>query len=80
MNPPKTIGTRPEFRFLLVLTFVSALAQQGWTAMYTNFAVDAFAVTGQQTGIIQSLREVPGLLSVGVLLCLLIASERTIIS
>ncbi len=71
---------RPIFRFLIFLTFAAAVAQQGWTSLYTNFAVEVVGVTGEQTGIVHALREVPGLLSVGVILCLLVMREQTLIA
>jgi hypothetical protein len=74
------IPSRPMFRFLILLTFASAVAQQGWSAMYTNFAVEVVGITGQQTGVIHSMREVPGLLSVGVILILLFMKEHTLTS
>lgn len=79
-NQHPDIAQRPIFRFLILLTFAAATAQNGWTSLYTNFAVDVVHVTGQQTGIVQALREVPGLLSVGVILCLLFVSEHTLMS
>jgi hypothetical protein len=68
------------FRYLLLLTFAAAVAQQGWTSMYTNYAVEVVKVTGEQTGIIHALREVPGLLSVGVILLLLVVKEHTLLT
>lgn len=74
------IAKNPMFRFLLVLTFAASVAQQGWTSMYTNYAVEVVNVTGEQTGIIHSLREVPGLLSIGVILLLLVLKEHTLLT
>jgi len=74
------IAKRPIFRYLMLLTFAAAMAQHGWASLYTNYAVEVVGVTGQQTGIVHALREVPGLLSVGVILCLLLVSEYTLIS
>lgn len=74
------IAKRPIFRYLIFLTFAAAMAQQGWTSLYTNFAVEIVGVTGEQTGIVQALREVPGLLSIGVIFCLLFVSEHKLLS
>ncbi|GHV50867.1 MFS transporter [Deltaproteobacteria bacterium] len=68
------------FRYLIILTFASALAQQGWLSLYTNYAVDIVHVTGRQTGIVQALRELPGLLSVGIIFCLVFVSEHKLMS
>ncbi|MCC8195075.1 MAG: MFS transporter [Deltaproteobacteria bacterium] len=82
MNPNMhpDIAKRPIFRYLILLTFAAAMAQQGWISLYTNFAVDVVHVTGQQTGVVHAMREVPGLLSVGVLLCLMVMTEHTLVA
>ncbi len=80
MSAYADIAKRPIFRYLMLLTFASAMAQQGWSSMYTNYAVEVVKITGQQTGIVHALREVPGLLSIGVILCLLLVSEHALIS
>lgn len=82
MNPNMhpDIAKRPIFRYLILLTFAAAMAQQGWVSLYTNFAVDVVHVTGQQTGVVQGMRELPGLLSVGVIFCLIFVTEHTLVS
>ncbi|MDR2850527.1 MAG: MFS transporter, partial [Desulfovibrio sp.] len=80
LNRHPDIVRRPIFRYLILLTFTCATAQWGWMSLYTNFAVDVVHTTGQQTGIIHALREVPGLLSVGIIFCLLFVSEHRLIS
>lgn len=80
MSSYADIAKRPIFRYLMLLTFVSAMAHQGWASIYTNYAVEIVGVTGGQTGIVHALREIPGLLSVGVILCLLLVSEHRLIS
>lgn len=74
------IAKRPIFRYLIFLTFASAMASQGWTSLYTNFAVEVVGVTGEQTGFVHALREVPGLLSIGVIFCLMFVSEHKLAS
>ncbi len=71
---------RPMLLYLTVLTFAQAAAFQGWNALYTNFAVEMAHFTGEQNGIVQSVREVPGLLSVGVILLLCLMREVTLTS
>ena len=82
MNPNlhPDIAKRPIFRYLVLLTFAAAMAQQGWVSLYTNFAVEVVHVTGQQNGIVHALREVPGLLSIGVIVCLFFVTEHRLIS
>ena len=68
------------FLYLAVLTFAQAAAFQGWTSLYTNFAVEAAHFTGAENGIVQSVREIPGLLAIGVIFCLLYMREVTLTS
>ncbi|MFT6559088.1 MFS transporter [Sneathiella sp.] len=50
-----------------------------WLALLNNFAVDAINFTGREIGILQSLREVPGLLAFTVIFVLLIISEQRLL-
>ncbi|MDR2368838.1 MAG: MFS transporter, partial [Deltaproteobacteria bacterium] len=74
------IKKRPIYVYLMVLTFGQAAAFLGWNALYTNFAVEVAHLTGQENGIIQSFRELPGLLSIGAVALLLLMSENTLCS
>jgi hypothetical protein len=74
------IRKRPIYVYLMVLTFAQAAAFLGWNAIYTNFAVEIAHLDGQQNGIVQSVRELPGLLSVGAIALLLVMSENTLCS
>ncbi|MDL2260463.1 MFS transporter [Deltaproteobacteria bacterium OttesenSCG-928-K17] len=74
------IKKRPIYVYLMVLTFAQAAAFLGWNALYTNFAVEVAGLNGQQNGIVQSIREVPGLLSVVVIAFLLLFKETTLTS
>ncbi|MDR1049522.1 MAG: MFS transporter [Deltaproteobacteria bacterium] len=76
----KEIKRRPIYVYLMVLTFAQAAAFMGWNALYTNFAVEVARLTGQENGVVQSVRELPGLLSVGVVALLLVMSESTLCS
>lgn len=82
MNPNMhpDVSKRPIFRYLLILTFACAMGQWGWTSLYTNYAVEVVQVTGRQTGIVHAMREMPGLLSIGVILCLLFVGEHKLIA
>lgn len=59
--------SRRMFNFLLILTIAGAFAFQGWRTMLNNFAVEVVGITGQQMGIIQSVREIPGFLVIYLL-------------
>ena len=50
------------YLFLFLLTLGSTVGFQGWTLLYTNFAVQQAHLSAADNGIIQSVREVPGLL------------------
>ncbi len=66
----------PMLRFLLVLTVASTLGMQGWSILFNNFAVEAVHLDGSQVGLIQSVREIPGFLSLLVVFALLIVREH----
>ncbi len=51
---------RKMYFFLLVLTVVTTFGFQGWRTLLNNFAVEVVNINGQQMGLLQSLREVPG--------------------
>lgn len=62
--------------FLLVMTLLISIGFQGWRTVFNNFAVEDIGITGQQIGIIQSFREVPGFLALLVIYLLLIIREH----
>ena len=66
------------YRYLIVLTFAQAASFLGWSALHTNFAVEVAGLSGVQNGIVHSVREIPGLLSIGVVVLLLFMSEVTL--
>jgi hypothetical protein len=53
----------PMFPFLMVLTMSSTIGLQAWTTLFNNFAVEVASLRGDHIGIIQSVREIPGLLT-----------------
>jgi hypothetical protein len=62
--------------FLLIMTIAVATGFQAWRTLYNNFAVDIVGLTGQQIGIIQSVREIPGFLALLVIYLLLFIAEH----
>ncbi|MBN2426058.1 MAG: MFS transporter [Calditrichaceae bacterium] len=54
---------KPMYRYLMMLTIASAIGNQGWQTLFNNFAVDVGHLNGNQIGIIQGVREIPGLLA-----------------
>ena len=59
-----------------MMAISSALGFVVWRALLDNFAVERASFTGQEMGILQSLREVPGFLSCTVIFLLLLVHER----
>ena len=50
------------FRILVIANFFLYLGFNVWQAVFNNFAVEELGVNAAQVGVVQSLREVPGLL------------------
>lgn len=71
---------RRMFIFLLVLVLAVAASFQGWRTLYNNFAVELAGLSGEQNGLVQSLREVPGFLSLLVIYIMLVVREHTLVA
>jgi hypothetical protein len=67
---------KPMLRFLSVLTAASMIGMQGYMILFNNFAVEAVGLEGRHIGIIQSIREVPGFLSLLAVYVMLIIKEH----
>ena len=81
MNPTQTgllrrLAANPEV-FLLLTAFAAALAFAVWEVLLNNFVIEKAAFTGREIGILQSVREIPGLLALTSVLVLLIMREQT---
>lgn len=68
------------YRYLIVLTVASTVGLQSWRTLFNNFAVDVARLNGQQVGIIQSLRELPGFLTLLVVFAIRIVAEHRLSS
>ncbi|MEJ2693961.1 MAG: MFS transporter [Candidatus Thiodiazotropha sp.] len=66
---------RPE-TLLLLMAVAVPVSFNGWRTLLNNFAIERAAFTGQEMGILQSLREIPGFLAFGVVFLLLIVREQ----
>jgi hypothetical protein len=64
------------FLYLAVLTIGSTIGLQAWLTLFNNFAVDLAGLGGNHIGVIQSLREVPGFLSLLALYVIMIVKEH----
>ncbi len=79
-NLPPTIDNRPMFIYLAVLTMASTLGLQGWRTLFDNFSVRVIGLQGDQIGVIQSIREVPGFLSLLVIYVMFLLKEHRVAS
>jgi len=53
----------PMYLYLVMLTIASTVGLQAWNTLFNNFAVEMAGLDGDGIGIIQSIREIPGLLA-----------------
>ena len=60
------------YRYLVILTIASTIGLQSWLTLFNNFAVEVVSLEGNQVGLIQSVREVPGFLAFLVVYVLLV--------
>lgn len=69
---------RAAWSVIVVSNFLLSFGFGVWQALFNNFAVEELTLGATQVGLIQSIREVPGLLGFGVsLLALLMTEMRT---
>lgn len=73
--PAATTWRRPEV-LLALLAAASPISFATWMALIDNFSIHQAGFTGQEIGILQSLREVPGFLSFAVVFVLLVMREQ----
>jgi hypothetical protein len=74
--PPK-IKRNPEF-FLMLMAAGVPLSFATWRALLNNFAIEAANFDGASMGVLQSIREIPGFLALGVVVVLLFMREQTL--
>ncbi len=67
---------KPMLRFLAVMTASSMIGLQGYTILFNNYAVEVVGLDGQAVGIIQSVRELPGFLSLLAVFVMLVIREH----
>jgi len=66
--------------FLLLLTVATVIGFHAWRTMFNNFSVEVVNINGLQMGTLQSVREIPGFLSLLVIYLLLFVSEHRLAS
>ena len=72
----ENVTQNPMFRFLMVLTICSTVGLQAWMTLFNNFAVEEVGLTGRQVGVIQSVREIPGFLTLLAVFVMMIIKEH----
>ncbi|CCQ74099.1 MFS transporter [Magnetospira sp. QH-2] len=72
----KALTERSPEGFLILVSIAMPLAFATWMALLNNFTIEQAQFTGREIGILQSLREIPGFLSFGVVFVLLILREQ----
>lgn len=66
----------PE-HLLLSMAFIMPLVFSVWMVLLNNFVIEQAAFTGEEIGILQSLREIPGFLAFTAIYVLLFLKEQT---
>lgn len=61
---------------LILMSITSFMSFQMWRAMFNNFAVEQAGIDAMQMGMIQSIREIPGFLSLLVIFALIFIHEQ----
>jgi hypothetical protein len=68
----------PMYRYLMVLTIAATMGLQAWRTLFDNFSVNVVGIDGDQMGVIQSAREIPGFLAALVVFVMLLFKEHRI--
>ena len=76
MRGGTAIGWRSPVVFLMLMAAANGIATATWGTLLNNFVIERAAFTGREIGILQSLREVPGLLAFTAVAWLLILREQ----
>ena len=67
---------RRPVALLFVLAFAMPLAFATWSALLNNFVIEAANFSGVEIGWLQTVREIPGFLAVGILLLMIVFREQ----
>lgn len=67
---------KPMLKFLAVMTAASMIGMQGYAILFNNFAVEVINLDGNGVGMIQSVREIPGFLSLLAVFLIMIIKEH----
>lgn len=75
MNIKSFFATREQLLYLLAAAV--PIAFTAWNALLNNFAVEIAHFDGEKIGLLQSIREVPGLLAFSIVFILMIFRQQT---
>ena len=72
----KTVFSKEPFGLLILLAIAMPIAFSTWVALLNNFVIEVSGFSGVEIGWLQSVREIPGFLAVGVIFILFFISEQ----
>jgi len=78
IDPGRAAGWRSPAVLLMIMAGAMQLSFAAWWNLMNNFAVQELSFTGQEIGIQQSIREIPGFLSFLAVYLLLLMREQTL--
>lgn len=68
------------YPFLLILVLTAMMGFQGWRTLLNNFAVEKAGINGLEIGVVQSFRELPGLMVFLVVYVMMVIREHKLAS
>ena len=72
----KHVVKMPMYRYLVVLTIASMVGLQTWRTLFNNFVVEIANLQGDQIGVIQAVREIPGFLALLAIFVIMFIREH----
>jgi len=66
----------PMYLYLMVFTACATVGLQAWRTLFNNFAVEVGGLDGYHIGVIQSVREIPGFMTLLVIYAILVIREH----
>lgn len=80
--PLSEAQTLPRWRrpdaLLYLMAAAMPIAFATWSALLNNFVIEVASFTGREIGWLQSVREIPGFLAIGVIVLLWVLREQTL--
>ena len=75
--PELPLWRRPVV-LLMLMAFAMPIAFNTWSALLNNFVIEAAGFTGVEIGWLHTVREIPGLLAVGVIALIIFMREQVL--